>query len=137
MNLDEIILPFYNKWDKVPNVIETHCSQFIADIMRSLDYNNFNGKTANGIIEIMYYDKLWQNILPEDWNQNSIVIAGLKGEPHGHVCILLQGDFEDSRHWKKQAPLCANIGKTNFWAKGTNYAFHDEPVYYLYKNKIT
>jgi hypothetical protein len=131
MNLIEIVKPIWDKWSLVDNSINTYCNLFICDVMLTQNYHRFEGRVANTIIDIIEFEK-WKKIEPKDWKQDSIVIAAQKDEPHGHVCILLPGDFIQSGKWNKLVPLCANIGKDNYWLKGTNFVFRTEPTYFQF-----
>lgn len=114
----------------------THCNEVIQYVCRKFNYTKFYGKVANEIIDIMKApDSPWSNITPnEAWqaaNEGSLVIAGLKAEPHGHVCIVRPGTLEFSGNWKENAPKVMNMGKNCFIDKGANYAFHDKPEYFV------
>ena len=137
MNLNELIKPIWEHWSKIDSADKEHtyCNMFINSVMLTQDYYAFQGKTTNGIISIMEFEKFtWKKIDPKDWKQDSIVIAGLQDEPHGHVNILIAGEFIESGKWKKKVPLCANVGKDVFWGKGVNYSFGKlEPTYYQFQ----
>jgi hypothetical protein len=136
MSLNELIRPIYDKLEKLDNSVNTYCNVFVAEIMSKLNYHDFDGRVANRIVEMMDFDKAsWQKITAETWDGKSLVVAGLQGEIHGHICPLIEGQFESSGKWKKELPLCANIGRNNFWGKGVNWAFIVEPVYYKFIKK--
>jgi len=133
MNTAEIIKSEYDKWEKVENTLTTHCNSFVSGVMNKLNYFAFDGRVANTIIDIMEFEKYkWQKIQVSDWNQLDLVIAGQKGEIHGHICILIAGEFIESGKWAKKVPLCANIGSDNFYGKGVNFVFRTEPIYYRF-----
>lgn len=132
MNILEIARPPYDKWQKVENILTTHCNQFVSDVMLSQNYHSFEGRVANTIFDTMIFEKQnWRVIDPKDWKGETIVVAAQKGKIHGHCCILLPGEYVPSGKWQKKVPLCANIGNDNFWNKGVNYAFGNlEPSYF-------
>ena len=131
MNIIEVVKPIWDKWAKEDNTIQTYCNLFINDVMLTQDYHGFEGRVANTMIDIMEFEK-WKKIESGDWKQDSIVLAARKDDPHGHINILLPGDLIQSGKWNKLVPLCANIGKDNFFGKGINFAFRIEPTYYQF-----
>jgi hypothetical protein len=131
MNIIEIVKPIWEKWAKVDNSIQTYCNLFVTEVMETQGYFSFQGRVANTIVDIMEFEK-WRKINPQDWKQDTIVIAAQKDEPHGHVCILLPGEFIESGKWQKKVPQCANIVKDNYFGKGINYVFKIEPTYYQF-----
>ena len=134
MNINELVKPIYDKWAIIDNSVNTFCNMFLNSVMLTQDYHAFEGKTANGILSIIQFERFnWKKIEPSEWDQESIVVAGRQDEPHGHVNILIPGEFIKSGKWNKLVPLVANIGRDNFFGKGQNYAFgKTEPDYYLY-----
>ena len=140
MNVIDVVKPIWEKCSKYDNRIYTYCNLFVTEVMITQDYFAFRGYTANTIVETMEYEKFhWRKINPidpADWAQDTIVVAGQKGEPHGHVCILLPGEFVISPKWENiKVPQCANIGKENFWMKGVNWAFGKNPPHYYQFSK--
>lgn len=137
MSLTEIIEPIWKRWAKIDNREQTFCNLFVNGVMVALDYHAFEGKTANGILSIIEFERFtWDKIDPltDDW-KDCVVVAGLHDSPHGHVNILLPGDFVESGKWKKKVPICANIGQDNTWGKGVNWSFRTEPNYYRFKKQ--
>jgi hypothetical protein len=133
INLTKTIKPIFNKWSVKDNKEQTFCNMFIADVMATQGYYAFAGLMANQIIDIMELDAShWRKINPLDFDMQSIVIAGLKDNPHGHICVLISGSFIASGKWHKYVPLCANIGANNFYGNGISFAFRTEPNYYLF-----
>ena len=134
--INEIIRPLWDKYAALDNSVNTWCNAFVAEVMRKYGYNGFDGKVANSIVSILQHDKQWLCITAETWDKSSLVVCGASGEPHGHVNLLIEGEYVESGKWGKKVPLCANIGKTNFWGKGVNWAFQKEPTYYQWTNNI-
>jgi hypothetical protein len=131
MDIIEIVKPIWTKYAALDNSVQTYCNLFVNAVMLTQDYHGFEGRVANTINDIMLFDKThWRPLDPAVWKQNTIVVAGIKADPHGHVNILLPGEFVDSTNYKKKVPLCANIGRDNFFGKGINFAFHFEPLYF-------
>jgi hypothetical protein len=107
---------------------------FVNDILSNLGYYAFQGKTANGIIEQIRFDKkCWITLHETPTAINTLIVAGRIGDPHGHVNILLTGEPVMSGKWNKVVPQCANIGKDNYWMKGVNYSFKIEPEYFQFQ----
>jgi hypothetical protein len=138
MDLDNMIRPVWEEMNKIDNSTLTYCNVFVSKLMAKLGYYDFNGKTANGIIEEIRYDKKnWTPLESTPLIVDNIVIAGRISDLHGHVCVLLPGELIIAPKWdNKLVPLCANIGHTNFWSKGVNWAFKIEPEYFLYIPKL-
>jgi hypothetical protein len=138
-------------YDEIENTDKTFCNYFVAKVMAYFGYKKFQYNrdaidylknfpmTANQMIQTMEEDlSNWLHLetsadaINEMILLNKVIIACERGLAHGHVCILLPG-VGYSGKWKKYVPLCANIGKSNFWNKPVSYAFRNEPKYYLYK----
>ena len=129
-------------WNKKDNSTVTYCNLFVQEVMHLLyDYKLFDGCLANNILCMMKKYSEWEKIdymtlisdSFEDTRDHSIIIAAQHGKPSGHVVVLLPGKLAYSGKWGKHIPICANIGKTNFFGKGVSFAFKDEPEYFLYK----
>lgn len=91
---------------------------------------------ANSIVEIL--DKNFETIdintlLKNIIFSNTIYVAGIKGEKHGHVAVVYpMYSFVYSQKFKTTVPLVANIGKIN-GIMGLNYAFSEMPKIYVIK----
>ena len=129
-------------WNKKDNSTVTYCNLFVQEVMHlCYDYKLFDGCLANNILCLMKQYDEWEKVdymtlisdSFEDTRNHSIIIAAQHAKPHGHVVVLLPGDLGYSGKWTKAVPLCANIGKSNFFGKGISFVFKDEPEYYLYK----
>jgi hypothetical protein len=121
--------------DYYPDGSVTHCNKFVSDVAKwACDYYAFNGLLANEMFDIMSNE--WETISLEqsyDAIENGcLVIAAEKSTNHGHVCIVVGGDTFSTK-WNKHVPLCANVGKENFYGKGLNWAFADEPTLFCLK----
>jgi len=113
---------------------ETFCNEAVQYVAAKFSYTRFAGKMANEIIDILNNDKRWAKVSANEAGQAAsagrLVIAALKNEPHGHVCIVRPGTLETSGRFKENAPKVMNIGKDCFISKGANYAFREKPDYF-------
>jgi hypothetical protein len=139
--LVDAICEVYDMPDLKPHDGETHCNLAVHRICSKLGYEEFKDLMANAII-----DKIESS--PAQWtettiefcqylaNQGELVLAGLKGEPHGHIVVLRPGISVLSSKWETLVPKCINIGKTNSIDRGVNYAFGTEqPKYWVLSTK--
>ncbi len=112
----------------------THCNEAIQYVAAKFSYDRFVGKMANEIVDIINNDKKWVKVTSNEAAQRAaegfLVIAVLKDQPHGHVCIVRPGTLEMSGHWKENAPKVMNVGKDCFISRGANYAFQEKPDYF-------
>ena len=70
-------------------------------------------------------------------NNGQLVIAGMKADPHGHVCVVRPGIAGTSGHWVGAVvPKVLNIGETNFIGKGLNFAFQEIPQIWAWVGKV-
>jgi hypothetical protein len=108
----------------------THCNSFVAEVCESYGYKGLNGLLANEIIELVSQSPNW-SLTPLDRcqelaNTGTLIVAGLKADPHGHVNVICPGKPKNSGRWGT-VPSVANVGKENFIGKGINWAFGDMP----------
>lgn len=126
--------------DRESGVMTTYCNQAVSDIATRMGCKDFVGLTANDICDFMSASTNWSETPLEKSqqlaNQGSLVVAGLKDSPHGHVCLICPGIEKSSGHWNAQAPAAMNIGKTVFISKGLNYAFIDVPKIYVWRMSL-
>jgi len=144
--LEPIIRAAYDKWlayDIQENTPATFCNKFVMDVCTSLGYTKLQGLRANDMHRLMVSESNKDNgdfiRLPQmglydkinDVIETPVIIAS-KPNPtgSGHVCILLPGQFNFSGKLGHEVPVCANIGRTNFWGKGISYAFTVDPEYF-------
>lgn len=65
-------------------------------------------------------------------NSGQLVIAGLKAQPHGHVCVVRPGVVAYSNKWQMNAPKVVNVGAKNFIGQGVNWSFAQVPTFFLW-----
>lgn len=133
--LDAIHLPLLRP-EYQPKDGITHCNGYVNEICETFGYKGFNGLLANQIIDLMSSSDQWSEV-PIDKcqfiaNLGSLVIAGIKEEPHGHVCVICPGREKTSGRWGK-VPSVANIGKDVFVGKGLSWAFSSMPKFWAYR----
>jgi hypothetical protein len=144
--LQKLIQEVYSKYtsaywlDRKRRFQETFCNFAVNDVVYKVGYKAFWKLNANQIVEKMENGSdNWQQLYDEETafnyvNQGNIVLAGLKGDKHGHVNVLYPSDkLEWSGKWSQFVPKCMNIGKTDFIDKGINYAFGSNPEYWALK----
>ena len=140
-DLIEKIKFVWSLWSGKDNSKYTYCNMFVSDLMIFLfDYKYFKGFLANDIHGLLESGDEWEEIsheklISDDFvstRNHSIIIASQQAKPHGHLVVLVPGNLVYSGKWDKYVPLCANIGKNNFFEKGVSFAFKDEPQYFLY-----
>lgn len=104
-----------------------------------MGFKSFEGLLANQMIDLMEKDGAWSKVDMTQCqvlaNAGSLVIAGLKAEPHGHVNVICPGREKTSGRWG-QVPSCANVGKDVFIGKGINWAFSDSPTFYVWRPSL-
>lgn len=120
---------------------ETFCNVAVAYIATKMGCTELSGLLANDMID--YF-----SAKPDSWetidlknaqnmaNQGSLVIAGHKDIPHGHVCVIMPGIAKTSGHWNAQAPACINVGREVFIGKGLNYAFKEIPTLWAWRPSL-
>ena len=114
----------------------TWCNRAVSEICFVMGYNGFEGMLANQMIDKMEKDIPWNRLGPLEAqghaNSGYLVIAGKKQDPHGHVVVIRPGNMEYSQKWGKDVPKCVNIGAETTIGRGVNWAFKEEPRYYLW-----
>ena len=130
----------------------TYCNEAVNQVLLKYEYKKFNKPSfdhpynavwANSMIwEMMNNKNDWMAIAGDvaqcHANCGSVVIAGLKNlnGDHGHVCVVMPGTMSMSGHLNKMVPKVMNIGKDVFIGKGSSYAFHTEPLYFVLLSTI-
>jgi hypothetical protein len=147
MNIERILELIYTKFDKF-NSEEylkqrpiTFCNQFVTQIAEGFGHMKFKGLLANEMVDLMITSDEWCSCgngveAKKKADLGYLVLAGLKGNEHGHVAVVLPGEAVVlSGKWGIGCPQVANIGRTNFLGQGANYAFDAKPGYW-YLNAI-
>lgn len=117
----------------------TFCNIAVHRICRGMGFDKFEGILANQIYEycVMNWERPWGE--KEDMGKQAaeaagkgdLVIAAVKGNPHGHCAIVYpKGPMLYSGKWGMYVPRVANVGKEN-GVMGANYAFRDPPEYFI------
>lgn len=136
--LDAIHLPI-NRPEYQPGGGLTHCNAYVNEVCQTMGYNGFDGMLANDMIDLMAGDPAWTEMVIEKCqdfaNEGTLIVAGLKSDPHGHVNIICPGKPKESGRWGS-VPSCANVGKDIFIGKGINWAFSDKPKCWAWRPSL-
>lgn len=135
MLLDAIHLPLCRP-EYQPGGGLTHCNAFVDEVCQTLGWKGFHGLLANQIVDLMGSSDQWSEIGMNQCqilaNAGSLVIAGLKADPHGHVNVICPGKEKISGRWGN-VPSVANVGKEVFIGKGLSWAFSDMPKFWAWR----
>ncbi len=136
--LDAIHLPL-NRPEYAAHSGQTHCNQYVNEVCGQLGYKSFEGLMANSMIDLLNTDPAWSKI---DMNQcqvlanaGSLIVAGLKADPHGHVVVICPGKEKPSGRWGL-CPSVANVGKEIFIGKGVNWSFGSIPSFWAWRPSL-
>lgn len=133
--LDAINLPLCRP-EYQPRDGVTYCNKYVAEVCESMGFKSMNGLLANEIVDLISASPNWSEVPPEKCqdlaNGGTLIVAGLKGDQHGHVNIVCPGRPKTSGRWGS-VPTCANVGKDVFIGKGINWAFSDMPKFWAYR----
>ena len=134
----------------------THCNEAVSYVAKKLGYSGFDqirtadpddAILANRMFDLMATDPEWLQIdgivAQSHANTGALVVAAWKnpGGVHGHVAVVRPGTLTYSAKWGNQVPQApripkvANVGKAEYRyiARGANWAFGDEPAYFVLK----
>lgn len=136
--LDAIHLPLcrpeYQPQDGV-----THCNGYVAEVAELMGFKGLDMLLANEIITRISQNPQWSEIpmnkAQDLANGGALIVAGLKGETHGHVAIVCPGKLKSSGRWGT-APSLANVGKEVWIGKGANFAFSDPPTFWVWRQTL-
>jgi len=136
--LDAIHLPLCRP-EYQPKDGSTFCNKYVAEVCAAYGFKGMNDLLANEIIELISGSTNWSEV-PLDKcqdlaNAGSLVVACLRGEPHGHVNVICPGKPKTSGRWGS-VPSCANVGKDVFIGKGINWAFSDLPRFFAWRPSL-
>lgn len=136
--LDAIHLPL-NRPEYQPGGGLTHCNSFVNEVCQYMGWKGFEGLMANQIIDLMSSSGDWSKV---DMNQcqvlanaGSLIVAGLKADPHGHVVIICPGKEKTSGRWGN-CPSIANVGSQVFIGKGLSWGFSNMPTFYVWRSTL-
>jgi hypothetical protein len=117
----------------------TYCNQFVTEVCTKYGFKGLEGLLANQMIDAIEKSQDWSIVdmskCQELVNQGTLIIAGLKDEPHGHVVVICPGKEKTSGRWGT-VPTCANIGKDVRIGSGVNWAFSDLPKFYAWRQSL-
>lgn len=138
MLLDAIHLPL-NRPEYQPGGGLTHCNAYVNEVCQAMGYKSFDGLLANDIVDLIAIDPAWTETSMDRCqdlaNGGSLVIAGFKADPHGHVNVICPGKLKASGRWGP-VPSCANVGKDIFIGKGINWAFSELPKFWAWRSSL-
>lgn len=133
--LDAIHLPL-NRPEYVPRDGVTHCNSYVNEVCELMGYKLLGGRLANEIVDALIGDGSWSVVAMEKCqdlaNEGTLVVAGIRGSPHGHVNIICPGKEKTSGRWG-QVPSCANVGSEIFIGKGINWAYSSMPQFFAWR----
>lgn len=133
--LDAIHLPLCRD-EYRPREGVTHCNGFVAEVCVNLGFKALEGLLANEIIDLIVSCDTWSEVPMEKVqdlaNGGSLIIAGIKGDVHGHVAIACPGKIKNSTRWGP-VPTLANVGKEVWIGKGANWAFTSLPKFWVWR----
>lgn len=136
--LDAIHIPICRP-EYQPKGDTTHCNQFVSEVVSLYTGIHFEGMLANQIIDLLISSDAWLEVQMEQCqdmaNRGTLIIAGFKNDPHGHVNVICPGKEKDSGRWGK-VPSVANVGKDVFIGKGLSWAFSLKPRFWAWKSSI-
>lgn len=128
--------------------LTTYCNYFVYAVCSKMGYKGFWSSDrkgplmANEMIDLMSKEVDWMkekdgNMGQYHANIGSLVIAAQKADVHGHVAVVRPGEMIYSGKWGKLVPRIANVGKDVFIDKGVNFAFAEEPAYFVLKSSLS
>lgn len=136
--LDAIHLAL-NHPEYAPKEGVTHCNQYVDEVCQTYGFKELTGKLANGICDSLAYHPQWSEVSMDKCqdlaNEGTLIVAGIKAEPHGHVNVICPGRAKTSGRWGS-VPSCANVGKDIFIGKGINWAFSDMPKFWAWRSSL-
>ena len=125
----------YSRPEYIPGGGLTHCNQFVAEVAGKCGFKGLDGLLANDIVDYIANSDQWSECsmtqAQQLANQGTLIIAGIKDEPHGHVNVICPGREKISGRWGA-VPCVANVGKDMFIGRGLNWAFSDPPKLYFW-----
>jgi hypothetical protein len=117
----------------------THCNSFVSEVVTGYGFKGLDGLLANDIIDLISVHPDWSIITLEKaqdaCNTGTLIIAGLKANPHGHVCLICPGKPKISGRWGN-VPSVANVGEKNFIGSGINWSFSDLPTLWAWRSSL-
>ncbi len=130
-----------------PHGAETYCNFFLHSCASAFGARGFFSTEKNRVLmanEMVDFLKVnqgqwkkfsgdYKSLVQDLCTSPMLAVAAQKADIHGHVCILTpEPVLIQSGKWGKDVPQAANVGKTNFYGKGLNFAFGKEPEIFVY-----
>jgi len=126
-------------------VVATYCNHFIALCANEVGCKDLGAPDewmANQMINRLE-DRCARNLgwreadayqAQDAANRNRLVVAGCRGEPHGHVSLVIPGEIAWSKKHGKDMPVIANVGQDNFYGRLASFAFgpKNTPRYWIW-----
>lgn len=143
--LIDAICEAYDNPEWRPHDGATFCNFSVNHVAQRMGYDGFDAGSgpllANGMVDLMKLKTAdWMPIDPTTAqgyaNSGSLVVAGFKDKPHGHVCIVRPGLMQTSAKWKMNVPRVLNMGKDVFIAKSMAWAFKDKPGVWVWTGSL-
>lgn len=139
LTLLDVIHAAFSRPEYQPGGGLTHCNQFVSEVAAAYGFKGLDGILANDVIDLLSTHQDWSVMsfdrAQDAANDGSLVIAGLKAAPHGHVCVICPGRAKTSGRWGP-VPSVANVGAKNFIGAGINWAFSDLPKLWVLRSSI-
>ncbi len=123
----------------------TFCNEFMQIVSLIFGIPGIAGKLARDMhLHFLANPKDWDKVCMKEAidavNAGFVVFAVFSDpEPRGdHICLLVPGEGEDSGSFACKVPLCANVGKKNFYGQKLSMAFTPEemPELFVYHGEF-
>lgn len=119
----------------------TFCNEFLQCAVSLWGCRELVGKLIRQIHMHVHRNERWEVMSFDEAqlaaNMSRLVIALWSDpEPLGdHGCLIVPGTMYASKSWGTNVPLCANVGRNNFYGKGLSFAFTKDkkPTLYAWK----
>jgi len=136
--IDAIHVPF-SRPEYVPSEGKTFCNAYVSEVCELYGYKGFSGMLANDMIGHLEKSSDW-SLVPMDKcqflaNQGTLILAGIKGDIHGHINVICPGKEKTSGRWGT-VPACSNIGKENFIGRSISWAFSELPRFWAWRSTL-
>ena len=114
------------------------CNMFTSEVAIAHGFKDFDGLLANEIVNLIPTLPSWSEMplerAQDAANLGTLIVAGLLGDPHGHVAVVCPGRVKNSGRWGI-VPTVASVGKTNIIA-GLNWVFPTMPKLWAHRPSL-